>query len=499
MNNATPESDKIIEEVINLAKNYELNQNTTKQIRESYEFAKIAHGGQTRATGEPYLYHPTRSALTLAKMKMPAAIIAAMLLHDVPEDTDYTIDDIKKDFGDDIADMVRGVTKLGKLKYRGVERYIENLRKMFIAMAEDIRVIFIKFADRLDNLETLEALPEKKRYRIALETLEIYAPIANRLGMFEMRGRLEDLSFKYVYPKEYAWTIDQLTESISQKQHYIDKVIAITKDMLDRENIHYTSVHGRAKNLYSLYKKLLKYGKDISRIHDLIALRIVTKDVPTCYAVLGIIHQQWKPVPGRFKDYIAQPKPNGYRSLHTSVFCEDGEVVEFQIRDTVMHAESEYGIVAHWAYDENGKRNMLSATQELQWVKELSQIQKEFEDKKHFSEIKESLKIDVFQNRIFVFTPKGDVIDLPEKATPVDFAFAIHSGLGIACVGAMVNDQMVSLDYQLRSGDVIYIITDKNRKTPNLDWLKFVKTRHARHHIKASRGSGAKKLLNEKK
>ena len=493
------ESDKIIEEVISLVKNYETGKDTMKQIRDAYEFAKIAHDGQTRATGDPYIYHPTSASLTLARMKMPAPLIAAMLLHDVPEDTDYTIDDIKKDFGEDITSMVRGVTKLGKLKYRGVERYIENLRKMFIAMAEDLRVIFIKFADRLDNLETLDALPEKKRYRIALETLEIYAPIANRLGMFEMRGALEDLSFKYVYPKEYAWTESQLKESINHKQQYIDNVIVITKGLLDKANIKYESVHGRAKHLYSLYKKLLRYGKDISRVHDLIALRIVTKDIQACYAVLGIIHGQWRPIPGRFKDYIAQPKPNGYRSLHTSVFCENGEVVEFQIRDTEMHAASEYGIVAHWAYDETGKHDILNATQQLDWVKELTQIQKELEDKKHFSEIKESLKLDLFQKRIFVFTPKGDVIDLPEKATPVDFAFAIHSGLGVACVGAMVNDQMVSLDHQLKSGDVVYIITDKNRKTPSMDWLKFVKTRHARHHIKAARRSGAKKLLAGKK
>lgn len=486
---------QIMEETLGLVEKYEPDKEAAEQIRRAFQFAEIAHADQKRATGEPYIYHPVRAGLTLAKMKMPANIIAATILHDVPEDTDYSIEDIEKDFGQNITNLVRGVTKLGKLKYRGVERYIENLRKMFMAMAEDLRVVFIKFADRLDNLETLEALPEKKRYRVALETMEIYAPIANRLGMFEMRGKLEDLSFKHVYPKEYLWTMSQLKERMEHKQHYIETVIRLTKNLLDKDGIQYISVHGRAKHLYSLYKKLLKYGKDISRIHDLIALRIVTKDIATCYAVLGAIHQQWKPMPGRFKDYIAQPKPNGYRSLHTSVFCENGEVVEFQIRDSEMHAESEYGIVAHWAYDETGKKET-QKSQPLQWVNELMQIQKELEDKKHFSEIKESLKIDVFQNRLFVFTPKGDVIDLPEGATPVDFAFVIHSDLGNSCVGAMVNDQMVSLDHQLKSGDVIFIITDKNRKVASIDWLKFVKTRQARHHIKTAQKNKTSHLLN---
>lgn len=450
----------------------------------TYKFADHAHENQTRNSGEPYITHPLHVAITLAKMKVNLPIIQAALLHDVPEDTPKTINEIKNDFGEDIASMVAGITKLGKIKYRGIERYIENLRKMFIAMASDIRVLFIKFADRVHNLETMEAMPEAKRYRIALETLEIYAPIANRLGMGEIKGQLEDLSFKYVYPKEYEWAISLIQESYQKKEASLETAKHQAKKFLHDEGVEPISIHSRRKHIYSLYKKLIAKDRDITKIYDVLALRIIVKDLADCYSTLGVIHKYWKPLKGRIKDYIAQPKPNGYHSLHTTVFCDDGEIIEVQIRTLEMHEEAEYGIVAHWRYDEAGKKSI--AEKEIEWMKELAKIQKEFENKKQFLEGLESLKIDVFHNRIFVFTPQGDVIDLPEDATPVDFAYAIHSDIGNQCAGAVINEQIASLDTPLKNGDVVHIITNKDRKNPNADWLKFVKTRGAKNKIRAN-------------
>ena len=447
-------------------------------VRLAFEFANDAHHGQLRKNGEPYIIHPMNAAITLAEMNMNLPLIVTALLHDVPEDTAVTIADIQKNFGDEVAHLVAGVTKLGKIKYRGVERYIENLRKMFVAMAEDVRVILIKFVDRLHNLRTLESLEPKKQYRIALESLEIYAPIANRLGMGEMKGLIEDEAFKYVYPKEYLWVKGLAEPYLKEKEAYVESIRKKLADELVLEGIETISVHGRTKRLYSLYLKLLKYDKDITKIHDLIALRIIVKDIAACYAALGIIHKLWRPLKGRIKDYIAQQKPNGYQSLHTTVFCEDGQVVEFQIRTQEMHEEAEYGIAAHWHYDEGGSK---APPKKLQWVIELAEIQKEA--MKRLQDL-ETLKIDVFRNRIFVFTPKGDVIDLPEEATPVDFAYMIHTDLGNQCMGARVNDQLVTLERPLKSGDVVEIIRDRSRKGPNADWLKFVKTSHAKNCVR---------------
>lgn len=450
----------------------------------AYEFAEKAHGDDKRFSGEDYIYHPLRTAITLAEMKLPLPIIIAGLLHDVPEDTDKTINDIRKNFGKDIANMVAGITKLGKIKYRGVERYVENLRKMFIAMAADLRVIVIKFADRLDNLNTLDVHPPHKQTRIARESLEIYAPIANRLGMGELKGQLEDAAFPYVYPKEFEWVKSMITESMSSKQKHLKTVIRIAKQELKKYNIKYLSVHGRTKHIYSLYKKLLRYDRDISRIYDLVAVRVIVNNIADCYTVMGIIHNKFKPVKGRIKDYIAQPKPNGYKSLHTTVFCSDQkEIVEFQTRTEEMHEEAEFGIAAHWHYDEKGS---VQPNKQFQWVKELANIQKEITTKEKFIESLESLKIDIFQNRIFIFTPKGDVIDLPENATPIDFAYYVHTEIGNKCSGAKVNDEIASLDTKLNSGDVVEIIIDKRRKKPNSDWLKFAKTRLARNKIRQS-------------
>lgn len=470
-----------IEGLCDLVCNYDQKADR-KTITEAYVFAKEAHEGQKRASGEPYIIHPLAAAYYLAEMHMPAPIVIAALLHDVPEDTTRTIEEISELFGADVASMVGGITKLGKIKYRGMERYIENLRKMFLTMAADVRVVFIKFADRLHNLETLDHIAPKKQYRIALESLEIFAPIANRLGMGDMKGRLEDASFRYVLPKEYEWVKQLSKTGREEKKEYLDHVMEETRGLLQGSSIE-SKVQGRAKHLFSLYRKLIHNDRNIARIYDLIAVRVIVNDLADCYAALGIIHSKWTPLKGRIKDYIAQPKPNGYRSLHTTVFCEGGEIVEFQIRTKEMHAMNEYGIAAHWSYDEDGKVSLGTDSKAPEWVHELVDIQQTL-DKKTFLEGLEELKIDIFRDRIFVFTPKGDVIDLPEESTPVDFAYAIHTDIGNTCMGAKVNDEATSLDRKLKNGDMIEIQVDKSRKGPNPDWIKFVKTRYAKSKIR---------------
>jgi len=446
----------------------------------AYDVANRAHTGQNRQSGEPYIVHPLAAAYILAGMRIDVSIIVAALLHDVPEDTTVTLEAIENDFGPDVAGMVRGITKLGKLKYRGAERYIENLRKMFVAMAEDVRVMIIKFADRTHNLTTLGALEEKKRYRIALESLEIYAPIAHRLGMGEFKGLLEDLSFPYVYPKDCEKTRALRDKLFIDAENYIDKTLKIIRAELKEAGIHYLDAHGRKKQLYSFYQKLIKKNWETDKIYDIMALRIIVDDIADCYATLGIIHKIWRPLKGRIKDYIAQPKPNGYQSLHTTIFGPDGNIIEFQIRTRDMHYEAEFGVAAHWHYDERGVK---LPAKNIIWAKELAQIQKDI--LVNLSDL-ETLKVDFFRNRIFAFTPKGDVIDLPEDATPVDFAYSVHSEVGNKCSGARVNEQMVSLDTPLQSGDVVEIIVDKNRRGPSHDWLLTVKTSQARSHIKNS-------------
>ncbi len=465
-------------------------------VKLAYDFAERAHSGQKRLSGEDYIEHSLATAQTLAEMRLNPVIIIAGLLHDVPEDTDYTLDDIKENFGDEVASLVEGITKLGKIKYRGIERYIENLRKMFIAMAKDLRVILIKFADRLHNLKTLGSLPPSKQLRIARESLEIYAPIANRLGIGELKGKIEDYAFKYIYPKEYKWADNLLKNKFPKKEKYIKKVQKTVSKEIEKEKIKVLSTHGRTKHLYSLYKKLLKQDGDINKIYDLIALRIIVPTISDCYAVLGIIHKKWRPLKGRIKDYIAQPKPNGYQSLHTTVFCDEGEIVEFQIRTARMHEEAEHGIAAHWHYDEKRGVNI---ERDLKWVKELTKWQKEIQENQKYLE---NLKIDVFQNRIFALTPKGEVIDLPEGSTPVDFAYHVHTDIGNKCSGARINDHIASLDTKINSGDVVEIIIDKNRKAPSADWLRFVKTNLAkqkiRNEIKHKAKNNIKKIINIK-
>ena len=474
-----------IDQLLDMVRGYD-QQADTEHIRAAYMFAADAHKEQKRANGEPYIVHPLATAFTLAEMKLPVNMVIAGLLHDVPEDTPRTLAEVEAGFGPDVAKLVGGITKLGHIKYRGVERYIENLRKMFLAMAEDVRVVIIKFADRLHNLETLDAIPPKKQYRIALESLEIYSPIANRLGMGEIKGRLEDSAFRYVYPKEYEWTKNLAQTKAQHQDAYLERVIAKTKEDLVQAGVKLDEIHGRAKHLYSLYRKLLKNERNIARIYDIIALRVIVESVADCYAALGVIHGRWTPLKGRIKDYIAQPKPNGYRSLHTTVFCDDGEIVEFQIRTSDMHETAEFGIAAHWSYDERKivKQRGETSSTAIDWVGQLADLQHEISDKQQYIKSLEDIKLDLFKDRIFVFTPQGDVIDLPEDSTPVDFAYAIHTDIGNTCIGSKVNDELATLDRTLKSGDIVEIMTDKNRKGPSPDWLKFAKTRHAKSKIR---------------
>ncbi|MDP2656104.1 MAG: RelA/SpoT family protein [bacterium] len=448
----------------------------------AYEFADDAHRGHQRLNGEDFIQHCLATSYTLATMQMDTPTIIAGLLHEITDETSITIDELSKQFGKDVAVLVEGVSKLGLMKYRGVEKYAENLRKMFIAMAKDIRIIVIKFADRLDNLKTLDALPVEKRDRIAQEVLEIYVPIANRLGMGRIKTQLEDLAFKYVDPQGYDTLRAQVEPILDKKEEYLRHIEEIASEDLDVNGIKNFQIVSRVKNLFSIYKKLqTKNSTQVSGLYDLVALRIIVDTIADCYAVLGIIHQHWKPLPGRIKDYITQPKANNYRGLHTTIFCEGGEIVEFQIRTREMDQEAKFGIAAHWHYDESGKR-ATTPTKDTEWIEEIISLPQNVDND---SEYLSSLKLDAFGDRIFVFTPQGDVINLPEQSTPVDFAYRIHTDVGMHCVGAKINDTMASLDSTLQSGDVVEILTDKNRKKPNVDWLAFVKTTCARSHIRA--------------
>ncbi|MDP2631897.1 MAG: RelA/SpoT family protein [Candidatus Uhrbacteria bacterium] len=448
-------------------------------IKHAHEVAKQAHEGQTRLTGAPYFEHAFGTAMKLVDMQLPFEVIAAGLLHDVLEDADISEEEMKKEFGEDITNLVKGVTKLGRVQYRGLERYAENLRKMFIAMAKDVRVIFIKFADRMHNMETLYVLPEQKRKRISKEVMEIYAPIANRLGMGEYRGLFEDYAFKYLNPKEYNWTKHLLEQRVTKFGPAMKQSQKETLEALEENKIYPNSLHGRIKYCHSLFRKLQRYDNDINKVYDIVAIRVIVDDVTDCYAALGIIHGLYTPLAGRIKDYISRPKPNGYKSLHTTVFSEDGSILEFQIRTLEMHEEAEYGVAAHWRYKEGRKLR----ERKVKWMEELTEIQKEISEGDPLAKIDE-LKLDMFKNRIFVFSPNGDVFDLPEASTPVDFAYAVHTDVGNKASSAKVNHQMANLDAVLKSGDMVEITVDKNRKTPNPDWLKFVKTSHARSKIK---------------
>jgi len=455
-------------------------------IERAFLFANKAHTGQKRVSGEPYIIHPVAAAATLATMHLDAPSVAAALLHDVVDDTPVTRKEIQKVFGNEVAFLVDGVTKLGKLKYRGAQRQVENLRKMFLAMAEDIRVVLIKLTDRLHNMQTLSSLPKRKQQRIALETLEVYSPIAGRLGIGELKARLDDLAFPYVYPEEYNHLIRKVREAYVERERYWKEILPMVEQELIGAGIRPLSIHARAKHYLSLWQKLQRVGGELSKVHDLVALRIVVPTVADCYEALGILHKRWKPLPGRIKDYIALPKPNGYQSLHTTVFCEEGRITEFQVRTPEMHAQAEYGIAAHWAYTE-AKKRALPVGDRFRWVEQLRDWQKGVAGSEEFLD---SLRIDFFRDRIFVFTPKGDVMELPEGATPIDFAYHIHSEIGNQAVGARVNDRFVGLDTPLSNGDVVDIATQKGKK-PSPKWLEIAKTAAAKGHVrKALREQG---------
>jgi len=457
-----------------------------ESIQKALEFSQKSHLGQKRASGEEYFIHPLNVARILNSWSLDTQTIIAGLLHDVVDDCQVPLIVIEKEFGKETKFLVESMSGLGLMKYRGIERTVENFRRLFLATAKDGRVIFIKLADRLHNMRTLEYLRDDKQKRIAKETLEIYVAVATRLGIGQLRSELEDLTFKYIYPEEYQWIIKNLPSRIEKRLDYLKKIIPMIKNELYKSGIKNYKLDFRAKGYYSLYKKLLRHSMNFDEIHDLAAFRIIVDDVSQCYQVLGIIHKLWKPLSGRIKDYIALPKSNGYQSLHTTVFSVDGQIIEFQIRTFDMHEECQLGIAAHWAYGENSKKNkeVKFKNSKFNWVKQLS---KQFNDAYQNQDFMDNLRIDFFNDRIFVFTPKGDVIDLPQGATSIDFAYKIHSNIGDHCAGTKINGKISRINKVLTNNDKIEIITQKNKK-PSSDWLKFVKTTEARSRIKHALG-----------
>ena len=447
-------------------------------IKKAYDFSLKYHQGQSRASGDPYLVHPLEVALVLAEMKMDPVAVAAGLLHDSVEDTSVTIVDIRKEFGEQVAHIVEGVTKISKIDFATrEEQQAENLRKMMLAMVDDIRVVLIKLADRLHNMRTLEHLPPERQNKIAQETLEIYAPIAHRLGMGKIRGELEDLGFRFIDPVGYEQVEKAVNARRKQGEAFLAKVQQIIKDKLKEAGIQ-AQVDSRIKRLYSIHKKLQRQRIAVDQVYDLCALRVVTRSLQDCYAVLGIIHNLWRPVPGRIKDFIAMPRPNFYQSLHTSVITEDGTPFEIQIRTEEMHKMAEEGIAAHWKY----KDGPVSAQDEqrLAWLRQVVEWQRDVSDPAEFLS---ALKVDLYPEEVYTFTPKGKVVVLPRDATPIDFAYTIHTEVGHTCVGAKVNGRMVPLRHKLHSGDIVEIMTQPGHK-PSRDWLALVKSSRSRNKIK---------------
>lgn len=450
-------------------------------VERAYNFAKEAHRGQLRNSGEDYIEHPVQVAIILSELEMDEVTLAAAFLHDVVEDTSYTVADIERLFGPEVALLVDGVTKLGKLAFKSkMEQQVENLRKMFLAMAKDIRVILIKLADRLHNMRTLKYHSEQKQKEIAQETLEIFAPLANRLGIFRIKWELEDLSFRYLMPQEYYDLVEGISLKRKEREEQINEVIAQLRERLDEVGIK-ADIEGRPKHFYSIYRKMVTQKKTLSEIYDLTAIRVIVESVNDCYGALGIIHTCWKPIPGRFKDYIAMPKPNMYQSLHTTLVGVHGEPFEVQIRTWEMHRTSEYGIAAHWKYKEGGRTTTANFEQKLSWLRQLLEWQ---HDSRDAGEFMEALKIDLFTDTVFVFTPKGDVVELPAGSCPVDFAYRVHTDVGHRCIGAKTNGRIVPLDTKLVNGDIVEILTTKQGNGPSRDWLKFVKTSQAKNRIR---------------
>ena len=451
-------------------------------LAHAFDFANAAHKGVTRKSGEPYILHPIEVAIILADLRMDVDTLCAALLHDTVEDTDVTPEDVEREFNAQVRQLVEGVTKITRIEVESLsDKQVATIRKMFVAMSKDIRVIVIKLADRLHNMRTLAALREDRRIFKARETLEIYAPIAHRLGINSIKWELEDLSFFYLEPNKYKQVSRMVTESRAEREAYLADVIAIIRDEMSKVGIQ-AQVMGRPKHLYSIYQKMAKKGKGFSEIYDLIAVRVIVKSVRDCYSALGAVHTLWHPMPGRFKDYIAMPKFNMYQSLHTTVMGPAGRPLEVQIRTEEMHRASEYGVAAHWRYKESGGKVSASALdQQLAWLREMVDWQDETEDSREFLK---SLKMDLDESEVFVFTPKGEVMSLRAGATPVDFAYAIHTEVGNHCVGAKVNGSIVPLSYRLQVGDRVEILTQKSA-SPSRDWLTMVKTPSARSKIRS--------------
>ena len=473
--------DKELQEILDKIKGYAPNADVTPVVK-AYNLAKSAHEGVFRRSGEPYIIHPIAVANILADLELDMEVIAAGLLHDVVEDTPYTYEDIKEMFGKDIADLVDGVTKLGKIKYQTKEEsQAENLRKMFLAMAKDIRVILIKLADRLHNMRTLKYMPEEKAKYKAKETLEIYGGIAHRIGISKIKWELEDLALKYIDPEGYQELANKITKKRDERQKYIDKIVKILEDKLKEVNIN-CEVSGRPKHFYSIYKKMKKKNKTFEEIYDLTAVRIIVDTVKDCYGVLGMVHTMWIPMPGRFKDYIAMPKPNLYQSLHTTVIGPDGDPVEIQIRTHEMHEIAENGIAAHWKYKEGITGNHdTKMEQKLKWLRQMMEWEKDVKDPHEFLD---ALKEDVFNSQVYVFTPRGDVMELPAGSTPIDFAYRVHTNVGNKCTGAKVNGKIVPINYKLQNGEIVEVITSANSPGPSRDWLNIVQTPTARNRIR---------------
>ena len=465
---------EFLDTILEFNENYDID-----LIAHAYDVAEEMHRGQLRKSGEPYLIHPMAVAEILADLGMDEETIIAGLLHDVVEDTPYTEEELIRDFGDEVGLLVDGVTKLGSLRFESKEaRQVENLRKMFLAMSKDIRVLIIKLSDRLHNLRTINYMSHEKIVEKCQETLDIYAPLAARLGIYSMKMELEDIALKFLEPEAYYDLAEQVSERKEEREDAIEQIIAKMKSSLDDIGIRY-EVYGRSKHFYSIYKKMKSQHKNIDEIFDLMAVRIIVETVRDCYAVLGLVHTMWTPIPGRFKDYIAMPKPNMYQSLHTTVIGDAGRPFEIQIRTYEMHRIAEYGIAAHWKY----KEGVSSDTEEvkLSWLRQALEWQKDVSDPREFME---SLKMDLFSSQVFVFTPQGDVIELPAGSTPLDFAFKIHTDVGCKCVGAKVNGKMVTIDHQLENGNIIEIVTSPNAAGPSIDWLKIAKSSSARNKIR---------------